>query len=64
MTPTTMNKPVAPIAYTPATAAPTAAIEESPSAILGTYKRQAPLFVRGEGVHLFDAESESAIARR
>ncbi len=32
----------------------TAATHSSPDAILGTYKRQAALFVRGEGVHMFD----------
>src|SRR5262245_50302322 len=58
MTPTTMNSPVAPIAYTPATAAPTAAPADASSAILGTYKRQAPLFVRGEGVHMYDADGK------
>ncbi|MBL0170849.1 MAG: acetylornithine transaminase [Gemmatimonadaceae bacterium] len=53
MTPTTMPSPVAPIAFTP-----TAASTSSPAsdAILGTYKRQAPLFVRGQGVYMFDAD--------
>lgn len=32
----------------------TADAPSSPDAILGTYKRQSALFVRGEGVHLFD----------
>jgi acetylornithine/N-succinyldiaminopimelate aminotransferase len=30
-----------------------------PSAILGTYKRPSPLFVRGEGVRLFDDTGKS-----
>ncbi len=61
MTPTTMTPPVAPIAYTPP-AAPNAAADASnaaadaSTAILGTYKRQAPLFVRGEGVYMYDAD--------
>ncbi|NCW45761.1 MAG: aminotransferase class III-fold pyridoxal phosphate-dependent enzyme [Gemmatimonadaceae bacterium] len=42
----TMLPPVAP-APTPAAPAPL-------PAILGTYKRQAPLFVRGEGVYMID----------
>jgi acetylornithine/succinyldiaminopimelate/putrescine aminotransferase len=35
---------------------PTTAFTATPAlpAILGTYKRQAPLFVRGDGVYLFD----------
>ncbi len=39
-------------AAAPAAAAPSPAAATSP--ILGTYKRQAPLFVRGEGVHMID----------
>ncbi len=31
----------------------------SPDAILGTYKRQSALFVRGEGVHMFDETGKS-----
>lgn len=35
--------------------APTPAVDAAPlPAILGTYKRQAPLFVRGEGVYMID----------
>lgn len=51
MTPTTMTPPVAPLAFSP-----TAAVASTPTtdAILGTYKRQAPLFVRGEGVYMYD----------
>ena len=34
---------------------PTPAVDAAPlPAILGTYKRQAPLFVRGEGVYMID----------
>ena len=58
MTPTTMNSHAAPTAYTPTAATPTplaSAIAPTTSdAILGTYKRQAPLFVRGDGVYMFD----------
>ncbi|MCA0377674.1 MAG: acetylornithine transaminase [Gemmatimonadetes bacterium] len=47
----TLSSSVAPTAYTP----PVASAADTPlPAILGTYKRQAPLFVRGEGVYLFD----------
>lgn len=50
MTPTTMTPPVAPLAFSP-----TAAVASTTTdAILGTYKRQAPLFVRGEGVYMYD----------
>jgi 4-aminobutyrate aminotransferase-like enzyme len=42
-----------------ATAAPNAAATgDASSAILGTYKRQAPLFVRGEGVYMYDADGK------
>lgn len=70
MTPPTMTSPVAPLAYvptstaaasastpsisTPGTSTPSAAEPNAASAILGTYKRQAPLFVRGEGVYMYD----------
>jgi len=35
------------------------AMSTAPSAILGTYKRPSPLFVRGEGVRLFDDTGKS-----
>ncbi len=61
MTPSTMNSPAAPITtFAPPTVATSHAggeavgATESAPAILGTYKRQAPLFVRGEGVYLYD----------
>lgn len=59
MTSTTMSSPVAPITFSPTSApadAPSASTPDASAtpAILGTYKRQAPLFVRGEGVYLFD----------
>ena len=54
MTPTTMTSPVAPVSLTPTPDASTAT--GTTDAILGTYKRQAPLFVRGEGVYMFDAQ--------
>ena len=55
MTPTTMNSHAAPIAYTPTAATPPSSTSATTSdAILGTYKRQAPLFVRGDGVYMFD----------
>ena len=47
-----MTSPIAPVPFTPTTAAAPA----TSSAILGTYKRQAPLFVRGEGVYMYDAD--------
>lgn len=53
MTPSTMPSPVAPVSFSP-TPSSTAAAAAAPSAILGTYKRQAPLFVRGEGVYMYD----------
>ena len=55
MTPTTMTTPDAPAAFTPT---PDVAPASTPAteAILGTYKRQLPLFVRGEGVYLYDAD--------
>lgn len=49
----TMHSPVASSAYVPPSSA-TPAPDSPLPAILGTYKRQAPLFVRGEGVYLFD----------
>ena len=50
-----MNSPVTPVAFTPNLAsAPPAALASE--AILGTYKRQAPLFVRGAGVYMYDAD--------
>ncbi len=55
MTPSTMTKPVAPVSFspTPSSAAPAAATAPTTD-ILGTYKRQAPVFVRGEGVYMYD----------
>ncbi len=55
MTPSTMSMPVAPTAFV----APAATGTATPSAnslpaIVGTYKRQAPVFVRGEGVYMYD----------
>ncbi len=43
--------------FTPASPTP-AATPTSPTAILGTYKRQAPVFVRGEGVYMYDADGK------
>lgn len=60
MTPTTMTSPVAPISYSPNVSASNASAPAS-SAILGTYKRQAPLFVRGEGVYMFDEHGQRYI---
>lgn len=58
MTPSTMTSPAAPhTAYVPP-ASPTIAPSPSTPPILGTYKRQAPLFVRGEGVYMFDADGK------
>lgn len=57
MTPTSMKSPVAPIAFAAASLATPAAgnVASAPvTAILGTYKRPAPLFVRGDGVYLWD----------
>ncbi len=64
MTPSTMTSRTAPAfgtatdapdtSATPAVPAPTAVPSAPPTAILGTYKRQAPLFVRGEGVYMID----------
>jgi predicted acetylornithine/succinylornithine family transaminase len=58
---TTLAEQVADTATAPATASATdtSATPEAPApapvpAILGTYKRQAPLFVRGEGVYMID----------
>jgi predicted acetylornithine/succinylornithine family transaminase len=59
MTPTIVTPPVSPavagdpLTGTSATGA-TASIAVPQTPIVGTYKRQAPLFVRGEGVHMFD----------
>lgn len=58
---TIMTSPVAPLSFSPtSSAAPTTtpAATDGASAILGTYKRQAPLFVRGEGVYLYDADGK------
>ncbi len=60
MTPTTMIPPIVPPLASdvaPSATAPTVAAAPV-SAILGTYKRPAPLFVRGEGVYLFDADGK------
>jgi len=59
MTPTTMHSPVAPSALTPTSAPAAAAGSGASPAILGTYKRQAPLFVRGQGVYLYDADGKA-----
>lgn len=56
MTAPTMNSPLS-APFSPASAAaPSAAGTAVAPVIVGTYKRQKPLFVRGEGVHLFDEE--------
>ena len=46
------SAPTTAFTATPA-AEPSAPLSALP-AILGTYKRQAPLFVRGDGVYMFD----------
>ncbi len=53
---TTMTSPANTTAFTPASASAPASKNEPATlpAILGTYKRQAPLFVRGEGVYMYD----------
>ena len=63
MTPTIMTPPVSPavagdpLTSTSATGAHAAnVVPQAP--IVGTYKRQAPLFVRGDGVHMFDADGK------
>ena len=60
MSSTIMTSPVSPLAFspTPVPAATNAPSDAPSSAILGTYKRQAPLFVRGEGVYLIDADGK------
>ncbi len=50
--PSTATPVASPAAFVPP--APAAA----PTPILGTYKRQAPLFVRGEGVYMYDADGK------
>ncbi len=56
MTPSTMSPTVSPsgIASTTTPLAATKRASSSSSAILATYKRQAPLFVRGDGVYMYD----------
>ena len=55
MTPSTMSSTIAPSGFA-SSPTPLAATKSAPSssAILATYKRQAPLFVRGEGVYMYD----------
>jgi len=58
---TIMNTPVASLNFSPpAPAVPstTPAEADGSSALLATYKRQAPLFVRGEGVYLYDTDGK------
>ena len=50
----TMSSPAPTTAFTATTAAEPSAPLPALPAILGTYKRQAPLFVRGDGVYMFD----------
>lgn len=58
MTPSTMTQSAPFTSFAPTAATAADATAPAPSAptspILGTYKRQAPLFVRGEGVHMID----------
>ena len=56
MTPSTMSPTIAPSGFASSTTLPAATMSapSSSSAILATYKRQAPLFVRGEGVYMYD----------
>jgi predicted acetylornithine/succinylornithine family transaminase len=61
MTPNTMTSPIAPIAYQPTASAVAPSASPAADAILATYKRQAPLFVRGEGVYMFDADGKRYI---
>ncbi len=60
MTPSTMTSPSSAASHgafvPPASSTPASA--PSTSSILGTYKRQAPLFVRGEGVYMYDADGK------
>jgi len=58
MTPSAMTSPVSTHTnYAPPIATPNApAAEPTATSILGTYKRQAPLFVRGEGVYMYTAD--------
>lgn len=53
---TTMSSPASTTPFAPpaSPATPNAAATTTLPAILGTYKRQAPLFVRGEGVYMID----------
>jgi acetylornithine/N-succinyldiaminopimelate aminotransferase len=55
MTPSTMSQTIAPSGVS-SSSTPLASPKSAPSssAILATYKRQAPLFVRGEGVYMYD----------
>ncbi len=50
----TMPSPAPTTAFTATSAAEPSALPSALPALLGTYKRQAPLFVRGDGVYLFD----------
>ena len=51
----TMPSPAQATTFTATPAAePSASVPAALPAILGTYKRQAPLFVRGDGVYMFD----------
>ncbi|MEQ1690470.1 MAG: acetylornithine/succinylornithine family transaminase [Gemmatimonas sp.] len=52
-----MTPPVAPITFT-ATPATVPNAAPASDAILGTYKRQTPLFVRGQGVYMYDADGK------
>ena len=60
MTPSTMTSSASAASYSafvpPVSSTPAGAPSTSP--ILGTYKRQAPLFVRGEGVFMYDADGK------
>lgn len=60
MTPATSGTTsISPSFAAPATASPTTDPMSHPDAILGTYKRPDALFVRGEGVRLFDDAGRS-----
>jgi acetylornithine/N-succinyldiaminopimelate aminotransferase len=61
MTSSTLSPTIAPNGFTSSTAPLAGATSGgSPSsAILATYKRQAPLFVRGEGVYMYDASGKA-----
>ena len=59
MTASTMNSPLSAPLSPVSHAAPTPAAGTAVApVIVGTYKRQKPLFVRGEGVHLFDEQGK------